>query len=154
MLLEYNHRVFHTDLTKIVTDIKSNTWQPDLIVGLARGGLVLAVHLSHRLNKEMISVNWPRQEDSRESCYYLGDLIAEGRKILFVDDITDTGLSIRSLLDHIQAGQIEELDMENVRVATLLWYEDSKLFKPDFYGKRLDREVISYVDFFWEKDME
>lgn len=153
MILKYTHRVFQSDLSRVVTDIKTSAWKPDLIVGLARGGLVAAVHLSHRLGIEMISVNWPRQEDCRESCYGLGDLIAEGKNLLFVDDITDTGLSIRSLLDHIQSGQINELDMEHVRVATLLWYQDSELFKPDFYGQRLDREQTSYVDFFWEKDL-
>lgn len=151
MRLNYKCPEFNDDLGHLVTSIKLSSFKPDLIVGLARGGLVTSVCLSHKLGIEMESINWPREEAGRSNCFYIGDLIQEGKKILFVDDIVDTGRSFESLLEHLQNGQIEDLNEDNYRVAALLWYTDSELFKPDYYGMKIDRSKIDFVDFWWEK---
>jgi len=150
MNLKYGYPAFVDDLKHIVCALKISTFQPDIIVGLARGGLPAAVCLSHRLDIEMESVNWPREENLRSSCWHIGDYIQEGKQILIVDDIIDSGRSIQSFLDHLQEGQVGDLRRENVRIATLLWYMDSDLYKPDFYGTKLSREQHGFVDFFWE----
>lgn len=150
MKLNYTASELQDDINHLACSIKVSTFKPDLIIGLARGGLVPAVCLSHKLKIEMESVNWPREESLRDECYHIGDYLAEGRQILLVDDILDTGLSVQSFLAHLQKGQVEELKLENLRVATLIRYSDCEL-KGDFVPLTIDRNVYDWVDFFWEK---
>jgi len=149
MKLQYKFTDFQDDINHLATAIKISTFKPDLIIGLARGGLVPAVCLSHKLKVEMESVNWPREENLRDECYHVGDYLAEGRQILLVDDILDTGLSIQSFLAHLQKGQVEDIKLENLRVATLIRYNDCE-FKGDFVPLTIDRNVYDWVTFPWE----
>lgn len=150
MNLTYKATDLQDDIGHLATSIKVSTFKPDLIVGLARGGLIPAVCLSHKLKIEMESVNWPREENLRDECYHVGDYLAEGRQILLVDDILDSGRSIQSFLTHLQNGQVEDLKLENLRVAALIRYSDCE-FKGDFVPLTIDRNVYDWVDFWWEK---
>jgi len=73
----------------------------DCIYGIPRGGLPIAVHLSHHTNKSLIDyelVPWD---------FYID------KKLLIVDDIIDTGLSLDSIL------QLFRNHVVDVTVATL-----------------------------------
>jgi len=66
--------------------------KPDLIVGITRGGLLPALHLSHQLERPMMTIQWQTRDDSK--CEYntvLQSLIDAGKTVVFVDDINDTG---------------------------------------------------------------
>ena len=39
--------------------------RPDLIVGVTRGGLLPAVHLSHALDIPMITIQWQTRDDTK-----------------------------------------------------------------------------------------
>ncbi len=149
MKLKYSSQHLADDIGHLATSIKVSTFKPDLIIGLARGGLVPAVCLSHKLNVELEPVNWPREESLRDECYHVGDYLAEGRQILLVDDILDTGRSIQSFLEHLQNGQVEELKTENLRIAALIRYSDCEL-QGDFVPLTIDRNVYDWVTFPWE----
>lgn len=63
------------------------------------------------------------------------------KKPLLVDDIMDTGKSLKLARDHLQNQSATE-----VRVSTL-YYKPSSLFKPDFCKKKTRRWVV----FTWDK---
>lgn len=151
MKLNYTYSDLTDDIGHLKTAIKLSMFKPDLIVGFARGGLVPAVCLSHQLGIEMESVNWPREENLRDECYHIGDYINEGKQILIVDDILDSGRSIRSFLEYLQGGQIEDLKTENLRVATLVRYKDCD-YQGDYVALNIDRNVYDWVRFPWEKE--
>lgn len=67
------------------------------IVGISRGGLPLAVKLSNLLNIPMTPLVWQtRDGDIKDGCGLL-DLRGETDTILFVDDICDTGETIKQI---------------------------------------------------------
>lgn len=149
----YTYKDFHDDLGHLEASIKIQfpLFKPDLIIGFARGGLIPAVCLSHRLGIELESVNWPRNKTARDECYHVGDYINEGKKILIVDDILDTGMSVDTFIEHLQNGQVEELNKDNIKVAALVRYSDCPV-EGDHVALTLDREKYDWTHFWWESN--
>jgi hypoxanthine phosphoribosyltransferase len=128
------------ELSKNVADriIESN-YAPDFMVGLARGGWVLSRVLCDYLGvKDLISLkveHWgvTATPDGKARIKYPFKVDLTGRKVLVVDDITDTGESMKVATDYIHT-----LNPLEVKTAALRHIEGSK-FTPDFYG-----DIISW----------
>ena len=123
-------------LSKIVAEkIKASGYNPDLIVGLARGGWCLARVLCDFLGvKDLVSLkveHWgiTATPDGKAKLKHPFSMDLTGRKVLVVDDITDTGESMM-----ISVNYIKSLNPREVRTATLRHIEGSK-FKPDYYAE-------------------
>lgn len=123
-------------LSKIVAEkIKASGYNPDLIVGLARGGWCLARVLCDFLGvKDLVSLkveHWgiTATPDGKAKLKYPFSMDLTGRKVLVVDDITDTGESMM-----ISVNYVKSLNPREVRTATLRHIEGSK-FKPDYYAE-------------------
>ncbi len=114
--------------------IKESDFQPDVIVGIARGGWIHARIQCDLLGvKELFSVkidHWgvtaTKDGKAKLTCPLTGDVT--GKKVLVVDDITDTGESLTMAVEHVK-----ECGPAEVRSATLMHIAGSK-FVPDFYG--------------------
>ena len=113
--------------------IRESEWQPQAIIGIARGGWVHARIQCDLLGvKNLFSVkvdHWgvtaTKDGKARLTSPLVGDV--EGMNVLVVDDITDTGESITMAVNHIkETGKAKE-----VRTATLMHIVGSK-FKPDY----------------------
>lgn len=116
---------FNQAIEEIVRQIKEKEIQYnfDYILGIPRGGLVVAVALSHKLNLELVT----------ENVYdYVRKL---QQKTLVVDDITDTGKTLLKFVD-------------KSKIATLFWKKKSVVI-PDFYYK--EAKKIEWVKFPWEQ---
>ena len=50
------YETFLSDLEAIAQQLDADTWKPDFLVGVGRGGLVPAAYLSHRTAITMLSV--------------------------------------------------------------------------------------------------
>ncbi len=118
--------------------IKESGYHPDFIIAIARGGLVPARLLSDFLYvKDLVSLkadHWgvTAAKDGQARISYGINLDLTGKKVLVVDDITDTGQSMILAVDHVKA-----LNPLEVKTATLYHLVDSK-FKPDYYGHERD----------------
>lgn len=99
--------------------IRGGDWRPDHLIGIGRGGLTPAVFLSHAIEIPMLSV-----DVSAAIPAFHEDLLAKlaertraGERLLLVDDINDSGATIRALRAGLAgAGAVAE----HVRFATLL----------------------------------
>lgn len=92
----------------------------DLVVGIKRGGLVPALHLSHDLERPLEVITWQtRDVNEQEVNNYVFEQIVNGKTVVFVDDINDTGRTINELR------KAYETDGKNVLFATLLEKVDS-----------------------------
>lgn len=128
------------ELSKEVADriIESN-YAPDFMVGLARGGWVLSRVLCDYLGvKDLISLkveHWgvTATPDGKARIKYPFKVDLTGRTVLVVDDITDTGESMKVATEYINS-----LNPQEVKTAALRHIEGSK-FTPDFYG-----DIISW----------
>lgn len=150
-------------------------WQPDIVVGITRGGLTPAVLLSQYLNVPMqtLSVslrdggicesNTGLAEDAFG--YHRVDLPDQAdsnpalrKKILIVDDINDSGATIDWICKDWQSLCLpsdtawQEIWGENVRFAVIYNNEASgSAIEPSYVGTTINKlEDPIWVDFPWE----
>lgn len=127
------------DLGSIEKQIKESGFVPDYIVGVVRGGCVPAVYLSHRLKVPVQMVHWSTRDEGvegNESNYWIPEDLQAGKKILLVEDIIDTGLSIKTLLADWQSSVFNSLPLENIRICSLIFNENNiEQVKADYYGR-------------------
>ena len=134
-------------LIELADRIRRNGFEPDVIVGVSRGGWAPARVMSDLLeNPELANV---RAE------FYLG--VAEtkgepvitqavstsvrGKRVLVMDDVADTGKSLRLVKTHL----LDE-GATDVKIATI-YYKPWSVLTPDYYKKKTKRWVI----FPWER---
>lgn len=120
---------------KIVTDkIRKSKYRPDLIVAVSRGGLVPARILCDLLViKNCLSMkvdHWgiTATKDGKAKISYGLNISLSGKKVLLVDDITDTGQSMEISKLHLLG-----LNPDKLKTATLIHLTNSK-YVPDYYG--------------------
>lgn len=133
-------------LLNLVEKIRKNGFKPDIIVGVSRGGWPPARVLSDLMSN-------PNLANVRTE-FYLGvaetkeepvltqpvSMKVAGKKVLVVDEVADTGKSLKLVKEHI----IEQ-DATEVKIATV-YYKPWSIVKPDYYEKETSRWIV----FPWE----
>jgi hypoxanthine phosphoribosyltransferase len=133
-------------LLNLVGKVRKDGFEPDIIVGVCRGGWPPARVLSDLMSN-------PNLANVRAE-FYLG--VAEtkdepvltqpvsvkvaGKKVLIVDEVADTGKSLKLVKEHI----IQEKAAE-VKIATV-YYKPWSILKPNYYEKETNRWIV----FPWE----
>ncbi len=115
--------------------IRESGYSPDVIVAVARGGYVPARLLADFLDvTDLLSVqsqHWVEAAKAAEKAIlkypYKVDL--EGKRVLLVDDIVDTGETLLLARDFIT----REWNPGEVRIAVLQWISTVAKFEPDYY---------------------
>ena len=110
---------------KLVDKIKKSNYKFTSIYGIPRGGMIIAVLLSHKLNKPVVE----------------GKGINPGT--LIVDDITDEGSTLNDIWNGYFQTKIWQLP-----TATLHMRRGSQ-HQPTFYSKEIVKEWLVYP---WEID--
>jgi hypoxanthine phosphoribosyltransferase len=145
-------------ISKIEGQIRESGFAPDYIVGIVRGGAIPAVLLSHRLGIPVVMVHWNTRDkgiDRRESNAWLSeDINFNNKKVLVVDDIVDTGLTIEELFedwsDTKEVGAEPTLALDNIRVCAIIYNEVQHMYV-DYYGLAINRnEDTRWCEFPWE----
>jgi hypothetical protein len=114
----------------------------DLIVAIARGGLTLSQLLSDCLSLPIASFTVKSYKDLTQTSepvitHGLGATL-EGKKVLLVDDVSDTG---KTFLRGIK--YLEELGAQKRNITTVsLHYKPHSVYKPDFFVSTTDKWVI------------
>jgi uncharacterized protein len=143
----YSYQDFEVDCKKIANEIIMSGEQVDYIVGVVRGGVMPAVCLSHLLELPMRCVSWStfHAQQLREHALDVSEDIEDGKKILLVDDIIDSGRTMEELLDDW------EQPRDKILIATLVYNIDQSI-TPNFTGRSFSRNKMSdWIDFWWEK---
>lgn len=114
----------------------------DVILAPVRGGLMFGVIASHQLNVPVIPVAYSSKSgagDDKNHSNVLPELPAGTETVLIVDDIIDTGHTLKEIVEHYQK--------QGVRVVTaVVHYKEGAVFVPDLYYWRIpkDSEFINY----------
>jgi hypoxanthine phosphoribosyltransferase len=119
----------------LAEEIKGSGWKPQVIVAVARGGYVPARLLADFLDvTNMLSVqsqHWTEAAKAEEKAIlkypYKVDL--KGEDVLVVDDIVDTGETLKLARDYVS----ENWSPGTVKTASLQWISSVAKFKPDYY---------------------
>lgn len=113
-------------VTKLLEMIKDGKY--DKVYGVPRGGLAIALHMSHNLNIPLL---------------YDIDLVAIGGKnILIVDDVCDSGKTLARLCDIFSEYRVKY-------TTATLHAKPRRIFEPDYYVKEVNDNV--WIEYPWEK---
>lgn len=148
-LLYLPYERFLDEVETLALALEADSWRPDFLVGIGRGGLVPAAYLSHRTGIQMLSVDHSSGEVgfADELLDKLAAKIMSGRNILIVDDINDSGGTIQYLRSAIEA---KSADPGRLRVAVLVHNIRSRA-KAEYHGSEIDRDQDkNWYVFPWE----
>ena len=160
----YTWRDVEHHTQEILRQICSDSWRPDYVVGLTRGGLVPANLISQYLGCRMETLKVSLRDDTEcESNLWMaedafGHEMDRPKNILIVDDINDTGATLNYIREDWPSGcfpdnpRWTEVWGSNVRVAVLVDNESSKSEIPVSYSA-VDinkAEQDSWIVFPWE----
>ena len=134
-------------LLDIALQIRGSGFKPDYIVGVSRGGWAPGRILSDLLeNTHTVNIKIEFYlgigKTSRNPVVTqpLGEDITK-KYVLVVDDVSDTGRSMKVAMDHMIAK-----GAAGVKTATI-YYKPKSIFKPDFFAESTDEWII----FPWER---
>lgn len=138
--------VFGTASLELAAQVHSSGFVPDCVVAIARGGLLLAGSVAYALDVKScgaINVEFYTGVDLRlDQPVLLSPMLdtpaVAGRKVLLVDDVSDSGRTLAMVLDLLRAA--------NAEVRTLCLYSKPKtVLVPDFVW----RNTSKWIAFPW-----
>ena len=147
--LWYSWEEMRRDVNVLARDIVLDKFDPNVIVGLSRGGLTPGVMLSHWFKKPFKPVksslrDFPEWED------YLPKPTDE--RVLIVDDICDSGETFQRMQGFIR-GPRKNSPLElpvDVRFASLWWNNECN-FEPHYYVNEVAKDTEQlWIHFPWE----
>ncbi|MCJ0619613.1 phosphoribosyltransferase [Haloarcula hispanica] len=123
----------------VADDVKAAEFEPDVVVALARGGWFGGRCLCDFLGLDDLAslkvehyVGTAAKGEEAQVKYPLADGAVEGKDVLVVDDIADTGQSIETAAECVR-----DRNPSSVRTATLQLLQTSD-HEPEFVGERLE----------------
>lgn len=129
---------------RAVKKMKDQGFRPDIVVAVSRGGFVPARCICDMLIvKDLVSIkvdHWgiTATKDGQAKLKYPLDIDLTGKRVLVVDDITDTGGSMIVSSDFIKS-----LNPTEMKTLTAFHIKTSK-FKPDYYGEEIDWKWVIF----------
>lgn len=111
----------------VALKIRDSGFRPDLMLVVMNGGLRFGSDLSERLHFYYINPEISFITGIGETPAFI-----EGRQVLLVDDIFDTGKTMTQLRQ-----ELSRRDASIVRTAALIYRERVEEPQPDFFGLRL-----------------
>jgi hypothetical protein len=134
-------------LLSLARKIRDDGFRPNLIIGVCRGGWLPARVLSDLLeNPHITSVrvefySGVKEKKNKPRITQPISVVVEGKRVLVVDDVTDTGRSLSIVKSHLT-----ELGAKKIRLATL-YHKPWSIITPDYYEKETRRWIV----FPWER---
>ncbi|MHC1632118.1 MAG: phosphoribosyltransferase [Methanotrichaceae archaeon] len=117
--------------------IKSSGYQPDLVIAIGRGGYVPArVVCDFMLHNHLTSMkveHWGIAAQKMDQAVVRFPLAIDvnGLKVLIVDDVTDTGDTLKIAVNYVKSLGAEEIK------TGVLQHKTTSHFQPDYYGEKV-----------------
>lgn len=127
---------------KLADQIAESGFRPDIIVAVSRGGFDPARILSDELNirslasLQVIYYAGINERNDKPQVKYPLNADISGLNVLVVDDVADSGSSLKVVKEYI-----DSLGPREVKMATL-HHKPWSSFEPDFYAESVDKWII------------
>ncbi|AAY80358.1 phosphoribosyltransferase [Sulfolobus acidocaldarius] len=142
--------------TKLGDSIKEEGYQPDIIIAIARGGLVPARIVADVLGVlDMLSIkveHWVEtaSQTPEAKVKYPYKLDLKGKRVLLVDDIADTGDSVVLAKKFVEDNFLPR----EVKTATMQYIQSVSKYKPDYVGMVVTEwKWFMYPWNYWEDEI-
>ena len=139
---DYTFPMYLEGITSLADRIQSDRYPAtfDYVVGLARGGAIPAVHISHMMNIPCRIVHWSLRDHIHQDISPL--LIREllFSRVLLVDDIMDSGKTIEGFMEFM------DVRRSQLTIASLISRKESSI-QPDYVHVK---DPEGWVKFWWE----
>lgn len=104
-ILALGWETIHHAVDALTYQLQRTDKDADMIVAIARGGLIPGTMLAHKLNLPMQVVSARSYEGTRRTIYKPTEIVGwdrnwEDKRIIVVDDILDTGATIQAIEDY------------------------------------------------------
>ena len=155
-MLFVNAEDFLLDSFKLAKKIYDSGFRPNFLVGVWRGGTPPAIAIQEFFKYKKVEMNhYPiktefycgiNKQEKGVKVSGLGFLersLSKDSSLLIVDDVFDTGLSMRTILKKFE-DRLRDNIPKNVKIATV-YYKPSRnqtYIKPDFYIHETDKWII------------
>ena len=134
---------FGTAVKELAVDVAASGYQPDIILAIARGGLIPAGTLGYMLsvkNTFTMNVEYYTGIDERLDMPvilppYLDLVDLEDRQFLVVDDVADTGHTLQMVQDFCspKVGEIR---------SAVLYHKPQSVLHPDYVWRHTDKWIL------------
>jgi hypoxanthine phosphoribosyltransferase len=129
---------YHRKIEQLAAKIYQSEWEFDQILCLARGGLRIGDVLSRIYNKPLAilsATSYGGKDFQERGSLTIANKITMttaklGKRILLVDDLVDSGVTLDQILVWLK--QHQEYEIAEVRSA-VLWFKACSVAKPDYY---------------------
>ena len=161
----YTYTDLHRAAMDIVIKMYKDNWTPDYVVGITRGGLPLALRISHLLDCRMETLKVKLRdavdgEDCESNCWMSEDAFGydtQAKNILIVDDINDTGSTFNWIKKDWQSSCLPDDPKwnsvwgNNVKFATLTENLSSEFGEVDYHWHEVNKaEEDVWLVYPWE----
>lgn len=129
-------------------------YKPDVVVGLVRGGLIPAVHVSHYFNVPLVAFKYSlRDHPGSDPITKVIEVLRNGQNVLIVDDLCDEGHTLHEIHEAIKAELpfAPMISMDQIKTAVLQHNLGATLFSPDYCGEEINKiEKPEWIVYPWE----
>ena len=140
---------------QIAQQIADSDWMPDLIVAIARGGMLPAGAISYALgvkangaiNVEFYTGVGKTMLEPEILEPYMDISSLEGKRVLIMDDVADSGKTLKLIMDLIAKEGLSigsDTAKVDARSATI-YLKPTSIIKPDYVFKQTDK----WINFPW-----
>jgi len=141
----YSYDNFRDDTNSLIKEV--TRFEPEAIVGIARGGLTLAHAVAEGLSIREVQTLRTELYDvacKREKITLFGNCsFANLKRVLVLDDIADSGETLKEIMNYLEQ-EFSEIEF----ISATLFYKTTSVYKPHVWIN----EAHNWIEFFWEKD--
>ena len=142
-------KTYGVGIRELARQIADDGYRPDIILGIARGGLIPTGSLGYALsikNTYLMNVEYYTDVEERLDVPvilppYLELVDLEHASVLIVDDVADTGHTLQMVYEFV-SGRVQEVR------AAVLYEKPRSVIKPEYVWRRTDL----WINFPWSSE--
>ena len=141
-LIMLDEMAIYNCMNKLIREINLYGSKPDMIIGIQRGGLIPAVHLSHYYDIPLQTMTVSFRDQSNVVGFDVLAKVDPNIKTLIIDDINDTGKTFNYIKERNK-------NNKNIVYCSLVDNLNSD-FQVNYFGIEIDKKEEQWVVFPWE----
>ena len=133
-------------MDKICEQMDKAGFQPDVVMGINRGGCIPGIYMSHRLHvpHEVLDVRL-RDHKATPNLDNLNQALNSSKKVLVIDDINDSDATFKHITEAIGSN-------DNLKFASIIHNDPSEFDKLDYWCYNINKkENPVWIVFPWEQ---